>query len=45
MYFVLKANNGQEVGRSQLYKSQSGCDNGQVSVAKNAADAKVVDER
>ena len=44
-YFVLKANNGQEIGRSQLYKTQSGCDNGMKSVAKNAADAKVVDER
>lgn len=44
-YFVLKANNGQEIGRSQMYKTQSGCDNGIASVAKNAPDATVVDER
>ena len=44
-YFVLKASNGQEIGRSQMYKSQSGCKNGQASVAKNAPDAIVVDER
>jgi uncharacterized protein YegP (UPF0339 family) len=43
-YFVLKATNGQEVGRSQMYKSDSGCRNGVKSVAKNAADAAVVEE-
>ena len=43
-YFVLKATNGQEVGRSQMYKSDSGCRNGMKSVAKNAADAAVVEE-
>ncbi len=44
-FFVLKANNGQEIGRSQMYKTNSGCKNGMASVAKNAADAAVVDER
>ena len=44
-YFVLKASNGQEVGRSQMYKTESGCNNGMDSVAKNAPDATVVDER
>ncbi|MCF6288634.1 MAG: YegP family protein [Proteobacteria bacterium] len=44
-YFVLKANNSQEIARSQLYTTTSGCDNGQASVVKNAADATVVDER
>ena len=44
-YFIIKANNGQEIGRSQMYKTNSGCTNGQDSVAKNAPDAKVVDER
>jgi len=44
-YFVLKANNGQEIGRSQMYKTKSGCDNGMASVAKNAPDAKISDER
>ncbi|MDX1555798.1 MAG: YegP family protein [Xanthomonadales bacterium] len=41
-FFVLKAANGQEIGRSQMYKSDSGCRNGMKSVARNAADAKVV---
>ena len=44
-YFIIKANNGQEIGRSQMYKSNSGCKNGMASVATNAADASVVDER
>ncbi|MBL4773810.1 MAG: YegP family protein [Alcanivoracaceae bacterium] len=44
-YFVLKANNGQEIGRSQMYKTASGCANGQASVTKNAPDAVVTDER
>ena len=43
-YFILKAGNGQEIGRSQMYKSGSGCQNGMKSVAKNAADARVVEE-
>ena len=42
-YFILKAGNGQEVGRSQMYKSDSGCRNGMASVARNATDAKVED--
>ncbi len=42
-YFVLKAANGQEIGRSQMYKSHSGCRNGMKSVARNAADAVVVE--
>lgn len=41
-FFVLKAANGQEIGRSQMYKSDSGCRNGMKSVARNAADATVV---
>ena len=41
-YFGLKASNGQEIGRSQMYNSESGCKNGMKSVARNAADAKVV---
>ena len=43
-YFVLTATNGQEIGRSQMYKSSSGCRNGKKSVARNAADAAVVEE-
>lgn len=41
--FNLKASNGQVVGVSQNYDSESGCDNGIASVAKNAPDAKVVE--
>jgi len=41
-YFVLKASNGQEIGRSQMYRSDSGCRNGMKSVARNAKDAVVV---
>ncbi len=44
-YFVLKAGNGQEIGRSQMYKSESGCMNGIDSVMRNAPDASHVDER
>ena len=43
-YFVLKATNGQEIGRSQMYKSASGCRNGMKSVATNSATAEVVEE-
>jgi uncharacterized protein YegP (UPF0339 family) len=42
-YFVLKAANGQEIGRSQMYKSNSGCSNGMKSVTKHAPDAVVVE--
>lgn len=43
-YFVLTATNGQTIGKSQMYKSVSGCSNGVQSVAKSAADSSVVDE-
>ena len=43
-YFILKSSNGQEVGRSQMYKSESGCRNGMASVARNAPNAAVVDD-
>ncbi|NVK21624.1 MAG: YegP family protein [Kangiellaceae bacterium] len=43
-YFVLNASNGQQVGKSQMYKSESGRNNGIESVAKNAPDAAVVEE-
>lgn len=42
-YFVLKASNGQEVGRSQMYASKATMENGIVSVKKNAADATLID--
>jgi len=43
-YFVLNATNGQVIGKSQMYKSGSGCSNGKKSVATNAADASVSDQ-
>ena len=42
-YFVLKAGNGQEIGRSETYSSDSACQNGIESVAINATNAEVVD--
>ncbi|MBK1833118.1 YegP family protein [Roseibacillus ishigakijimensis] len=36
-YFVLKAGNGQIIGQSQQYKSESGLQNGIQSTMKNAA--------
>ena len=41
--FNLKASNGQVIGTSQTYTSESGRDNGIASVARNAADAAVVE--
>ena len=43
-YFVLTATNGQTIGKSQMYKSESGCSNGMKSVTNSAADASVTDE-
>ncbi|MEM7675866.1 MAG: YegP family protein [Myxococcota bacterium] len=42
-YFVLKAGNGQVIGRSEMYSSTQAMENGIASVMKNAADAKVED--
>ncbi len=36
-YFVLKAGNGQIIGQSQMYKSESGLKNGIASVGKNSS--------
>ncbi len=43
-FFVLTAANGQTIGKSQMYKSESGCRNGMKSVASGAADVTVTDE-
>jgi len=40
-HFNLKATNGQVIGTSQMYSSESGAKNGTQSVAKNAPDAQV----
>lgn len=42
-YFSLKADNGSSLGRSQMYKSTSGRNNGIKSVMTNAANAEVKD--
>ena len=42
-YFVLKAANGEPIGKSEMYKSKSSMENGIASVAKNAPGAPVVD--
>lgn len=42
-YFNLKATNGQIIGSSQMYASESGRDNGIRSVMENAPDASVED--
>lgn len=42
-YFNLTATNGQVIGKSEMYESESARDNGIQSVMKNAPDAKVVD--
>ncbi len=42
-YFVLKAGNGQEIGRSEMYSSDAACQNGIDSVATNAPTADTVD--
>ena len=43
-YFVLKAANGQVIGRSEMYSSNAAMENGIASVMKNAADANVDDQ-
>jgi uncharacterized protein len=42
-YFVLKAANGEPLGRSEMYKSTSSMENGIASVTKNAADSVTID--
>lgn len=42
-YFVLKAGNGQEIGRSEFYSSTAAMENGIESVMENAPTASVVD--
>ncbi len=42
-YFVLKAKNHPVIGQSQMYKSESGCDNGVESVKKNGGSSDIRD--
>lgn len=42
-YFVLKASNGEPIGKSEMYNTAAACAKGIASVMKNAADAKMSD--
>ncbi len=42
-YFVIKATNGQTIGKSEMYSSTSGMENGIKSVVSNAPGAKIID--
>ncbi len=42
-HFVLKASNGETIGRSQTYKGASGCSGGIASVKRVASGSKVED--
>jgi uncharacterized protein YegP (UPF0339 family) len=42
-YFVLKAANGEPIGKSEMYRTNSSMENGIASVGRNAGDASVVD--
>ena len=44
-YFVLKAANGEPIGKSEMYKTKRSMESGIASVGKNAADAKVADAK
>lgn len=43
-YFVLKAANHQEIGRSEMYSSEAAMENGIASVKKNAPEATLDDQ-
>ncbi len=43
-YFVLKAANGEPVGKSEMYSSESAAKNGIESIKKNAPAAKIEDQ-
>ena len=42
-YFALTATNGQDIGKSEMYESESARDNGIESVKKNAPEASIED--
>lgn len=43
-HFVLKADNGEVIATSQVYKSKDSCKKGIESVKRNAPDAEIVEE-
>jgi len=44
-FFVLKAANGEPIGKSEMYKTKRSMKNGIASVGKNAPDARVTDAK
>jgi len=42
-YFVLKATNGQVIGKSEMYSSDAACDKGIASVMNNCTSEKIVE--
>ncbi|MCO6510356.1 MAG: YegP family protein [Aridibacter famidurans] len=42
-YFVLKAGNGLEIGRSEIYSTKASMEKGIASVSKNAPDAPIAE--
>lgn len=42
-YFALKASNGQDIGRSEMYNSKASMERGIQSVKRNAPEAKIVE--
>lgn len=44
-YFVLKAANGEPIGKSEMYKTKRSMENGIASVGKNAPTATVADAK
>lgn len=44
-YFVLKASNGEPIGKSEMYKTVKSMENGIASVSKNAPDSPVTDAK
>lgn len=44
-FFVLKAANGEPIGKSEMYKTAASMENGIASVGRNAPDAPVTDAK
>ena len=44
-YFVMKASNGEPIGKSEMYTTARSMENGIVSVGRNAPDAETVDAK
>ena len=44
-FFVLKAANGEPIGKSEMYKTKRSMESGIVSVGKNAPDAPITDAK